>query len=106
MLNTKLSLPMGPATREAYGDALLELGKANRDIVAIDADLAKSTFSQHGGLGSAVALSLAARVPAPVEYVNLGDRYAESGKPDDLMRKYGMTADAIVGPAERVLARK
>jgi transketolase len=60
----------------------------------------------HGGLGSAVAQSLAARVPAPAEFVDLGDRYAESGKPDDLLRKYGMTADAIVAAAERVLARK
>ncbi|HEU4565633.1 MAG TPA: transketolase C-terminal domain-containing protein [Gemmatimonadaceae bacterium] len=60
----------------------------------------------HGGLGSAVAMSLAARVPAPVEYVDLDDRYAESGKPEDLMKKYGMTAEAVVSAAERVLARK
>jgi transketolase len=60
----------------------------------------------HGGLGSAVAQALVAGTPAPVEYVNLGDRYAESGKPDDLMEKYGMTAKNIVSAAERVLARK
>jgi transketolase len=60
----------------------------------------------HGGLGSAVAQALVAHTPAPVEYVNLGDRYAESGKPDDLMEKYGMTAKNIVSAAERVLARK
>jgi transketolase len=41
-----------------------------------------------------------------VEYVNLGDRYAESGKPEDLLEKYGMTAKNIVSAAERVLARK
>jgi transketolase len=60
----------------------------------------------HGGLGSAVAQALVAGTPAPVEYVNLGDRYAESGKPDDLLEKYGMTAKNIVSAAERVLARK
>ena len=60
----------------------------------------------HGGLGSAVAQALVAGTPAPVEYVNLGDRYAESGKPDDLLEKYGMTARNIVSAAERVLARK
>jgi len=60
----------------------------------------------HGGLGSAVALALAEGVPAPVEFVNLGDRYAESGKPEDLLRKYRMTADAILSAAERVLRRK
>ena len=60
----------------------------------------------HGGLGSVVAQALVAGTPAPVEYVDLGDRYAESGKPDDLLEKYGMTAKNIVSAAERVLARK
>jgi transketolase len=60
----------------------------------------------HGGLGSAVAQALVAGTPAPVEYVDLGDRYAESGKPDDLLAKYGMTAKNIVAAADRVLARK
>ena len=60
----------------------------------------------HGGLGSAVAQALVAGTPAPVECVNLGDRYAESGKPDDLLDKYGMRARNIVSAAERVLARK
>jgi transketolase len=60
----------------------------------------------HGGLGSAVAQALVAGTPAPVEYVNLGDRYAESGKPDDLLDKYGLRAKNNVSAAERVLARK
>ena len=60
----------------------------------------------HGGLGSVVAQALVAGTPAPVEYVDLGDRYAESGKPDDLLDKYGMRAKDIVSAAERVLARK
>src|SRR5512140_3548515 len=36
---------MGVATREAYGQALVEVGKKNPNVVALDADLAKSTFS-------------------------------------------------------------
>ncbi|MGE5730218.1 MAG: transketolase family protein, partial [Gemmatimonas sp.] len=36
---------MGLATREAYGQALLEVGTENKNIIVIDADLAKSTFS-------------------------------------------------------------
>ena len=36
---------MGVATREAYGQALVELGKANPNVVVLDADLAKSTYS-------------------------------------------------------------
>jgi transketolase len=36
---------MGAATREAFGKALLELGRENKDIVVCDADLSKSTFT-------------------------------------------------------------
>ena len=46
---TKFELKMGVATREAYGQALAELGKLNPNIVALDADLAKSTFSAKFG---------------------------------------------------------
>ena len=42
---TKLELKMGVATREAFGQALVELGRANKDVVAIDADLSKSTYT-------------------------------------------------------------
>lgn len=38
-----MSAVLGAATREAYGKALLALGAENRDIVVLDADLAKST---------------------------------------------------------------
>ena len=39
------SFDMGPATRDAYGDALCELGGENPRVVALDADLSKSTKS-------------------------------------------------------------
>lgn len=40
-----LNLKLGRATRDAYGDVLLELGAAREDVVVLDADLAKSTRS-------------------------------------------------------------
>lgn len=43
--SSKFELKMGAATREAYGQALVELGRANPNVVALDADLAKSTFA-------------------------------------------------------------
>lgn len=79
------------------------LERAARDTGAI---VVAEEHLHAGGLGSAVALALAARAPVPMAFVDLGDRYAESGKPDDLLRKYQLTADAIVGAAERVLARR
>ncbi len=42
---TTFELKIGMATREAFGKALVELGRENRDIVALDADLSKSTFT-------------------------------------------------------------
>ncbi|MGI9104249.1 MAG: transketolase family protein [Terriglobales bacterium] len=47
--SAKFELKMGAATREAYGQALVELGRANPNVVALDADLAKSTYSAKFG---------------------------------------------------------
>jgi len=47
--SSKFELKMGVATREAYGQALVELGRANPNVVALDADLAKSTYSAKFG---------------------------------------------------------
>lgn len=41
---TQFELKMGAATREAFGKALVELGKQNKDVVVCDADLSKSTM--------------------------------------------------------------
>src|SRR6266853_6673995 len=42
---TKYELPLGAATREAFGKALVELGRTNPNVVVLDADLSKSTFT-------------------------------------------------------------
>ena len=42
--NTRYELKLGAATREAFGKALVELGKQNKDVVVCDADLSKSTM--------------------------------------------------------------
>ena len=42
---TAFSLKMGAATREAYGQALVEVGRTNPNVIGLDADLMKSTFS-------------------------------------------------------------
>ena len=42
---TKFELKLGVATREAFGKALVELGRENKDVVALDADLSKSTYT-------------------------------------------------------------
>src|SRR5512140_2013330 len=44
-----LELKMGAATREAYGQALVEVGRANANVIGLDADLMKSTYSAKFG---------------------------------------------------------
>jgi transketolase len=58
-----------------------------------------------GGLGSAVAAAVVRTRPVPMEFVNLGDTYAESGDPAGLLQKYGLTAEAIVAAVQRVRSR-
>ena len=41
----KYELKLGPATREAFGKALVELGKKDKNVVVLDCDLSKSTFT-------------------------------------------------------------
>jgi transketolase len=59
-----------------------------------------------GGLGSRVAMVISSHCPVPVEFVNMGDRYAESGDPAGLLVKYGLTSNDVVAAAKRVAARK
>lgn len=60
----------------------------------------------HGGLGARVAQAVVRTKPVPVEFVGLDDTYAESGDPEALMRKYGLTAEQVVAAVRRVLERK
>jgi len=58
------------------------------------------------GFGSAVAEVVARHVPVPIEFVGMPDTFGESGKPEELMKKYGLKAKNIVDAALRVLKRK
>jgi transketolase len=59
-----------------------------------------------GGLGDAVAQTLAKNFPAPIEYVGTLDTFGESGTPEDLMKKYHLDTPDILAAVEKVLARK
>ena len=59
-----------------------------------------------GGLGEAVAGALAAQCPTPVEFVNGGDRFGQSGTPSALMAAYGLDAPHIVEAAKKAISRK
>ncbi len=85
-----------PLDREAVARAAEECGA----IVTAEEHLLD------GGLGSQVARALSETRPVPVEYVGINNTYAESGTPEQLMEKYGLTAPYIIAAVKRVMKRK
>lgn len=61
--------------------------------------------NRHGGLGDAIAQVLAEHQPMPQEYVAVNDKFGESGKPTDLLKKYGLDTPDIVQAAKKAVSR-
>ncbi len=59
-----------------------------------------------GGLGSAVSEVLTENIPVPLERVGTKDTFGESGKPEELYKKYGLTPDDIIKSVKKVMGRK
>jgi transketolase len=57
----------------------------------------------YGGLGATVSMVVAERRPTKMAFVDLGDTYATSGTPDELLAQFGLTPGAITDAAHRVL---
>ena len=67
------------------------------------------TVEEHqifGGFGSAVAEVVVSNNPVPMEFVGIKDTFGESGKPADLIVKYGLKDVNIVEAVRKVLKRK
>jgi transketolase len=60
----------------------------------------------YGGLGGAVAESLAGTRPCPIEFVGLNDTFGASGEPEELAEYFRISAPFIAQAARRVIARK
>ncbi len=61
---------------------------------------------RNGGLGDSIAQVLMQNNPVPMEYVAVNDSFGESGKPNQLLDKYGMGIDHIYQAAKKALKRK
>lgn len=59
-----------------------------------------------GGLGSAVAEVVCTNYPVPMKMVGIKDRFGKSGKPTELLKLYGLTADDIIEKVKYVLKNK
>ena len=67
------------------------------------------TVEEHqvnGGLGSAVAEVLARNYPVPMGFIGMNDSFGESGKPDELLEKYGMKSDSIRETVEKIIEKR
>lgn len=77
-------------------DAVISAARETGKIVTAE------EHSVIGGLGSAVAEVVVKNCPVPVEMVGQKDVFGESGKPDELLKKYGMTAGDIAEAARKL----
>jgi transketolase len=84
-----------PIDKQAIVNAAVDTG----GIVTVEEHL------EHGGLGSIVAQVVAQTRPVPIEFVAL-KCYAESGKPFELLDKYGLNARSIERSVRSLLLRK
>jgi transketolase len=83
------------------------------DVEAILSSIQKTgcavTAEEHniiGGLGDSIAQVASKHCPIPIEYIGTNDTFGESGKPAELLVKYGLDANHIAAAAEKLISRK
>jgi transketolase len=92
-----LNMPtLKPVDEEAVVKAALETG----------AIVTAEEHQEHGGLSSIVARIVAKHHPVPMEFVAIKDVFGGSGKPAELLQKYGLTAKDIVAAVLEAVKRK
>jgi transketolase len=60
----------------------------------------------YGGLGGAVAEVIVSHCPVPMKILGVNDTFGESGPADQLLTKYGLTANSVVAASREVLKAK
>ena len=93
VLNIPTLKPLDEAT-------IIKAAAETRAIVTAEEHL------EHGGLGSRIAQVIAKSQPVPMELVAIKDTYAKSGKPAELLERYGLTAKDIERAVYGVIQRK
>ena len=79
---------------------IIELAKKCGAVVSVE------EHNIFGGLGSAISEVLAKKFPAPMEFIGTKDVFGESGKPEELIKKYGLGINDIKTAVRKVLKRK
>ena len=81
-------------------EAILDSVSKTRAVVVAE------EHQRNGGLGDAIANLLVHKLPVPMEYVGVKDSFGESGKPVELLEKYGMSKKDVLWAVKDVLDRK
>ncbi len=81
-------------------EAILDSVSKTRAVVVAE------EHQRNGGLGDAIANLLAHKMPTPMEYVGVNDSFGESGKPAELLEKYGLGKKDVLWAVKDVLDRK
>jgi transketolase len=80
-------------------DAIVRCAKETGFIVTAE------EHSIIGGLGSAVSAVLAERLPTPMRMIGIRDSFGQSGKPDELLKEYGLTFESIVKAVKKLVKK-
>src|SRR3989344_184403 len=78
---------------------ILELAKKSKGVVTVE------EHQVYGGLGGAIAELLALHSPRPIEFIGMQNTFGESGRPEELIEKYGMGVKSIISATKKVLKR-
>lgn len=80
--------------------AVITLAKETKAIVTVE------EHQIAGGLGGAVAETLASAFPVPIEFIGVHDQFGQSGKPEELLKHYKMSEEDIISASKKVIERK
>ncbi len=78
-------------------DIIIKATKETKAIVTVE------EHNILGGLGSAVAEVVVENSPVPMKMIGINDTFGESGKPDQLLEKYGLTSENIFNKVKELL---
>lgn len=78
-------------------DTILEAVKKTGKVVTIE------EHQIAGGMGSAVAEMLSQNYPVPIRFVGVEDKFGQSGKPEELLKHYGLSVENIKDNVKKLL---
>ena len=84
----------------------LDIDAVTKAAVETGAIVTAEEHLEHGGLGARVAQVVVQHRPVPISFVAIKDMYAQSGTPEELLKRYGLTAADVEKAVKATLLRK